>query len=184
MDGIKERLLTEASEVGFIDCRVCRPDAVPEVPDRLQAFVASGYHGQMTWMEERMHWRGNPAALWPEARSVILLAESYTPSHDPLAVLEKPELGAISVYAQGRDYHDTIKKALKALARWLVGEAQKRGLDEPALKVFVDTAPVMEKPLGATAGIGWQGKHSNLVSREHGSWLFLGAIYTTIAFES
>ncbi len=177
MDGLKERLLTEASEVGFIDCRVCRPDAVPEVPDRLQAFVASGYHGQMTWMEERMHWRGNPAALWPEARSVILLAESYTPSHDPLAVLEKPELGAISVYAQGRDYHDVVKKRLKRLARWLMAEAA--ALD-PQVKVFVDTAPVPEKALGQASGLGWQGKHTNLVSRTWGNWAFIGSIFTTI----
>ena len=177
MDGLKERLLTEASEVGFIDCRVCRPDAVPEVPDRLQAFVASGYHGQMTWMEDRMHWRGNPAALWPEARSVILLAESYSPSHDPLAVLEKPELGAISVYAQGRDYHDVVKKRLNRLARWFMAEAA--ALD-PQVKVFVDTAPVPEKALGQASGLGWQGKHTNLVSRTWGNWAFIGSIFTTI----
>lgn len=176
MSGLTERLKAEADDAGFVACRICRPDAVPEVAERLSAFVASGYHGQMTWMAERMHWRGNPAALWPEARSVIMLAESYTPAHDPLAVLQEPDRGAISVYAQGRDYHDVVKKRLKRLARWLLAEA-----GEPAeVKVFVDTAPVPEKALGAAAGLGWQGKHTNLVSRDWGSWAFLGAIFTTL----
>ncbi|WP_195821260.1 tRNA epoxyqueuosine(34) reductase QueG [Roseobacter sp. MH60115] len=176
MSGLTERLKAEADAAGFVACRICRPDAVPEVAERLSAFVASGYHGQMTWMAERMHWRGNPAALWPEARSVIMLAESYTPTHDPLAVLQEPDRGAISVYAQGRDYHDVVKKRLKRLARWLLAEA-----GEPAeVKVFVDTAPVPEKALGAAAGLGWQGKHTNLVSRDWGSWAFLGAIFTTL----
>lgn len=176
MSGLTERLKAEADAAGFVACRICRPDAVPEVAERLNAFVASGYHGQMTWMAERMHWRGNPAALWPEARSVIMLAESYTPTHDPLAVLQEPDRGAISVYAQGRDYHDVVKKRLKRLARWLLAEA-----GEPAeVKVFVDTAPVPEKALGAAAGLGWQGKHTNLVSRDWGSWAFLGAIFTTL----
>jgi epoxyqueuosine reductase len=115
--------------------------------------------------------------MWPEARSVIALGKSYAPDADPLALADQPEKARISVYAQGRDYHDTVKKALKALARWLVEQAP-----ETSLKVFVATAPVMEKPLGEAAGIGWQGKHTNLVSREHGSWLFLGAIYTTVPF--
>ncbi|MEM9575801.1 MAG: tRNA epoxyqueuosine(34) reductase QueG [Pseudomonadota bacterium] len=177
MEGLKERLRAEASAVGFIQCRVCRPDAVPEVPGRLRAFVASGYHGQMTWMAERMHWRGNPVALWPEARSVILLAESYTPSHDPLAVLEERDRGAISVYAQGRDYHDVVKKRLKRLARWLMAEAAAH---DPQVKVFVDTAPVPEKALGQASGLGWQGKHTNLVSRSWGNWAFIGSIFTTV----
>jgi epoxyqueuosine reductase len=120
--------------------------------------------------------------LWPEARSVIALGMSYAPATDPLALAEDPARARISVYAQGGDYHDTVKKALKALARFLVEEGRKAGLGNTALKVFVDTAPVMEKPLGEAAGIGWQGKHTNLVSREHGSWLFLGAIYSEIAF--
>ncbi|WP_299780371.1 tRNA epoxyqueuosine(34) reductase QueG [uncultured Roseobacter sp.] len=176
LPGLTERLKAEADAAGFVACRICRPDAVPEVAERLNAFVAAGYHGQMAWMAERMHWRGNPAALWPEARSVIMLAESYTPTHDPLAILQEPDRGAISVYAQGRDYHDVVKKRLKRLARWLLAEA-----DEPAeVKVFVDTAPVPEKALGAAAGLGWQGKHTNLVSREWGSWAFLGTIFTTL----
>ncbi|MEM9636190.1 MAG: tRNA epoxyqueuosine(34) reductase QueG [Pseudomonadota bacterium] len=173
---LKTKLVSQALAEGFISARICRPDAVPEVAERLAAFVAADYHGQMAWMAERMHWRGNPAALWPEARSVIMLAESYTPEHDPLAVLDHPDRGAISVYAQGRDYHDVVKKRLKRLARWLLAEA-----DVPAeVKVFVDTAPVPEKALGAASGLGWQGKHTNLVSRDWGSWAFLGAVFTTL----
>jgi epoxyqueuosine reductase len=131
-------------------------------------------------METRAHQRQGPQSLWPEAESIIALGMSYAPGHDPLALEGDPERARISVYAQGRDYHDVIKKALKALSRWLVNEAEAEGLPVE-LKVFVDTAPVMEKPLGEAAGIGWQGKHTNLVSRQHGSWLFLGAIYTTLS---
>jgi epoxyqueuosine reductase len=131
----------------------------------------------MGWMEDRAEVRRGPQAMWPEARSVIALGMSYAPDCDPLRLAELGQKGRISVYAQGRDYHDTVKKALKALARWLVEQAP-----DTTLKVFVDTAPVMEKPLGQAAGIGWQGKHTNLVSREHGSWLFLGVIYTTVPF--
>ena len=131
----------------------------------------------MIWMEETAERRGSPTGLWPEVRSVVSLGMSYAPASDPLALADEPECGRISVYAQGVDYHDTVKKALKALARWLVAEA---GCD---LKVFVDTAPVMEKPLAEAAGLGWQGKHTNLVSRSDGSWLFLGAIYTTLELD-
>ena len=138
------------------------------------AFVAAGWHGRMGWMAERMGWRGSPAALWPEARSVVMLAEIYTPEEDPLAVLARRDRGAISVYARGRDYHDIVKRRLKRLGRWLVAETGAE------IKVFVDTAPVMEKPLAQAAGLGWQGKHTNLVSRELGSWFFLGAIFTTL----
>ena len=172
--GVKARLLDQAISEGFVACRICRPDSVPEVPERLAAFVAQGYHGQMGWMEDRMAWRGNPAALWPEARSVIMLAESYAPEHDPLAVLQHPEQAAISVYAQGRDYHDIVKKRLKRLARWLIEQ------DPCEVKVFVDTAPVPEKALAQAAGLGWQGKHTNVLSREWGNWAFLGAIFTTL----
>ncbi len=155
-------------------CRVCRPWDVPQVPERLAAFLQAGYHGQMGWMAERTHWRGDPSALWPEARSVIMLAESYTPEHDPTAVLGQPERGAISVYAQNRDYHDIVKKRLKRLARWLIAEAGGE------VKVFVDTAPVPEKALGHASGLGWQGKHTNLVSREWGNWAFIGSVFTTL----
>jgi epoxyqueuosine reductase len=129
----------------------------------------------MIWMESRAEQRGSPQGLWPEVRSVIALGMSYAPGTDPMALAGAPDRGRISVYAQGADYHDVVKKALKHVARWLVAEAP--GAE---VKVFVDTAPVMEKPLAAVAGLGWQGKHSNMVSREHGSWLFLGAIYTTL----
>jgi epoxyqueuosine reductase len=174
---LKARLVKQALSEGFAACRVCRPWDVPEVPDRLAAFVEAGYHGQMGWMEERMAWRGNPAALWPEARSVIMLAESYAPEHDPLEVLERPEKGAISVYAQGRDYHDIVKKRLKRLARWLIEQ------ETCEVKVFVDTAPVPEKALAQASGLGWQGKHTNVVSRDWGNWAFLGSVFTTLDLE-
>ncbi len=171
---LKAKLVEQALAEGFVACRVCRPWDVPEVPGRLADFVAAGYHGQMGWMEERMGWRGNPAALWPEARSVIMLAESYAPRHDPLAVLDQPGKGAVSVYAQGRDYHDVVKKRLKRLARWLIEQAPCE------VKVFVDTAPVPEKALAQAAGLGWQGKHTNVLSRDWGNWAFLGSVFTTL----
>ncbi|MGB7244699.1 MAG: tRNA epoxyqueuosine(34) reductase QueG, partial [Sulfitobacter sp.] len=175
---LKTRLVQQALAEGFTACRLCRPWDVPDVPDRLAAFVEAGYHGQMGWLAERMHWRGNPAALWPEAKSVIMLAESYAPDHDPRAVLSRPDRGAISVYAQGRDYHDIVKKRLKRLARWLVA-------DTPCeVKVFVDTAPVPEKALGQAAGLGWQGKHTNLVGRDWGNWAFIGSVFTTLDIPS
>ena len=175
MSGLKARLEAYALEAGFSAMGVCAPDAVPETAARLAQFVDEGRHGQMGWMAERMHWRGDAAALWPQARSVIMLAEAYTPEHDPMAVLARRDRAAISVYAQGRDYHDVVKKRLKRVGRWLLEQASGE-----EIKVFVDTAPVMEKPLGAAAGLGWQGKHTNLLGRELGSWFFLGAIFTTI----
>jgi epoxyqueuosine reductase len=175
---LKTRLVAQAKEIGFEACRICRPWDVPEVPARLEAFVAQGRHGQMGWMAERMAWRGDPSALWPEAKSVIMLGESYTPAHDPLEILERAERGAISVYAQNKDYHDLVKKRLKRLARWLIAESGG------AVKVFVDTAPVPEKPLGQAAGLGWQGKHTNLVSRGLGNWFFIGSVFTTLELEA
>ncbi len=172
--GLKDKLVAQALAEGFVSCQVCRPWDVPQVPAQLEAFLEAGYHGQMGWMAERTHWRGDPAALWPEARSVIMLAESYTPEHDPTEVLAHPERGAISVYAQNKDYHDLVKKRLKRLARWLISESGGE------VKVFVDTAPVPEKALGHAAGLGWQGKHTNLVSREWGNWCFLGSVFTTL----
>ncbi len=159
--------------------------AVPDASraDNLRAWLDAGMHGQMDWMSDRFAHRQSPQDLWPEAKSVICLGMSYAPSHDPLALEASPERARISVYAQGADYHDVVKKALKVLARWLVAEAAKRGLGEIGVKVFTDTAPVMEKPLAAAAGLGWQGKHTNLVSRQHGSWLFLGEIYTTLELD-
>ena len=176
--GLKARIRERALEEGFSAAGVCRPDAIAQAAGRLAAFVAAGRHGQMGWMAERIGWRGNPAALWPGARSVIMLAEVYTPEYDPLAVLARPDHGAVSAYAQGRDYHDLVKKRLKRLGRWLIDVAGEAAAAE--IKVFVDTAPVMEKPLAAAAGLGWQGKHTNLVSRDLGSWFFLGAIFTTL----
>lgn len=173
-EGLKDQVVERALKEGFVACRVCRPWDVPQLAQRLKAFVDAGYHGQMGWMADRMHWRGDPSALWPEARSVIMLAESYTPDHDPRAILEKPEKAAISVYAQNKDYHDLVKKRLKRLGRWLIEEAGGE------IKVFVDTAPVPEKPLAQAAGLGWQGKHTNLVSRDFGNWVFLGSVFTTL----
>jgi epoxyqueuosine reductase len=172
--GLKDRLVAQALSEGFVSCRICRPWDVPEVPARLQAFLDAEYHGQMGWMAERTHWRGDPSALWPEARSVIMLAESYTPEHDPTEVLSHLDKGAISVYAQNKDYHDLVKKRLKRLARWLIAESGGE------VKVFVDTAPVPEKALGHAAGLGWQGKHTNLVSRDWGNWAFIGSVFTTL----
>ena len=181
MDGtaFKARIVSEARAEGFAAVGFCAPDAIPAAAGRLQAFVAAGRHGQMGWMAERMGWRGDPTVLWPQARTVIMLAEVYTPEGDPLAVLGMPDRAAVSAYAQGRDYHDLVKKRLKRLGRWLI-ETAKKGSVSAEIKVFVDTAPVMEKPLAQAAGIGWQGKHTNLVSRELGNWFFLGAIFTTL----
>ncbi|WP_210528398.1 tRNA epoxyqueuosine(34) reductase QueG [Rubellimicrobium arenae] len=172
---LKARLAGEARDAGFAAMGICRPDAIPEAMGRLRAFLDQGRHGQLDWMADRAHWRGDPTALWPEARSVIMLVDSYAPEHDPTEVLGHPDRGAVSVYAQGRDYHDSVKPRLKRLLRWLLAEVP--GAEG---KVFVDTAPVMEKPLAQAAGLGWQGKHTNLLGREFGNWVFLGAIFTTV----
>lgn len=174
--GFEQRLKAKAAELGFAACGICDADAAPEAGERLRAWLDQGHHGDMLWMEARADQRASPKGLWPEVRSVIVLGMSYAPATDPMALAAQPERGRISAYAQGRDYHDVVKSALKALARWMV-EQEGAG----ALKVFVDTAPVMEKPLSAAAGIGWQGKHTNIISRSHGNWLFLGAIYVDAA---
>jgi epoxyqueuosine reductase len=176
---MKQQLHAQALAEGFSAMGVCRPDAVPEAAGRLRAFLQAGRHGQMGWLAEREGWRGSAAALWPTARSVVMLAEAYTPQGDPLAGLAQKDRGVVSCYAQGRDYHDLVKKRLKRLGRWLIDAAARAG--EPCeIKVFVDTAPVMEKPLAQAAGLGWQGKHTNLLGRDLGSWVFLGAIFTTL----
>ena len=169
-----DALREEAERLGFAALGVCSADAVPLAGARLRQWLDEGCHGQMIWMEARADERASPRGLWPDVRSVVVLGTSYAPPLDPLRLAGQGDTGVISVYAWNRDYHDLIKKRLKALARWLVAEAGGE------LKVFVDTAPVMEKPLAAAAGLGWQGKHTNLVSRDHGNWLFLGAIYTTL----
>ena len=170
-----ERIKTEASRLGFAACGIAPAADDPVRAARLEQWLEGGNHGSMEWMETRADQRKGPQSLWPEARSVIALGMSYAPAANPMTLAAEGERARISVYAQGGDYHDVIKRALKALARWLVAE-----VPGTELKVFVDTAPVMEKPLGEAAGIGWQGKHTNLVSRTHGSWLFLGAIYTSL----
>jgi len=163
----------EAADKGFDLCRITAPDSIPEAPARLADFLAADYHGTMDWMAETQARRADPRVLWNDVRSIVLFGMNYGPAHDPRAVLAMPERAAISVYAQNRDYHDIIKGKLKEVATRF---AARGGED---VKVFVDTAPVMEKPLAAAAGLGWQGKHTNLVSRTHGSWLFLGSLFTT-----
>ncbi|UVK55886.1 tRNA epoxyqueuosine(34) reductase QueG [Mesorhizobium sp. AR02] len=174
-DAAKLRALidAEAQRAGFDAIAVTTPDAIPLAPARLAEFVADGFHGSMGWIAETIARRSEPSTLWPEVRSIVVLAMNYGPDHDPRDLQARHDRGAISVYAQNRDYHDVMKGRLKEIAGKIVARA---GGD---VKVFVDTAPVMEKPLAEAAGLGWQGKHTNLVSREHGSWLFLGTIFTT-----
>ena len=181
MQRLKADLCAQALAQGFATCGIAPASDDPARGAALTEWLGAGMHGQMGWMEARADQRADPQTLWPQAQSVIALGMSYAPARDPLALAEVGDRARISVYSQGSDYHDTVKKALKHLARWLVAEAARRGLGDIGVKVFVDTAPVMEKPLGQAAGLGWQGKHTNLVSRTHGSWLFLGMIYCTLA---
>jgi epoxyqueuosine reductase len=171
---LKVALASEARALGFDCVGVTGPDAITEAAGHFRAFLNTGAHGEMDWLAANPERRADPRGLWPDVRSVIMLGVNYGPDEDPLAILKQRTLAAISVYARGDDYHDVIKKRLKALARWLVATANCE------VKVFVDTAAVMEKPLAQASGLGWQGKHTNLVSREFGSWLFLGAIFTTL----
>ena len=170
---LKTALLAQARELGLDALAVTHPSAIGKAGDRLRAFLADGRHGDMGWMAANADRRADPTVLWPEVRTVIMVGQSYAPARDPLAALAHKSRAAISVYAQGRDYHDVLKAKIKILAHGLADRTGEH------VKVFVDTAPLMEKPLAAAAGLGWQGKHTNLVSREHGSWLFLGAILTT-----
>jgi epoxyqueuosine reductase len=174
-DALRAALADEAKRLGFASFGIAAADAAQQNGARLREWIAAGRHGDMIWMAETVDRRASPQGLWPDVRSVIMLGTSYAPALDPLRHSDNCRTGVISVYALGSDYHDVIKKRLKALARWLVAAAP-----DSDVKVFVDTAPVMEKPLAEAAGLGWQGKHTNLVSRAHGSWLFLGAIYTTL----
>lgn len=167
---IRERALSDGFDaVGFAPAELG-----DQVGEQLAQFLANGCHGDMGWLADRSFQRSSPRNLWPDARSVIALGVNYGPSRDPLGLLDRPDRGAVSVYARGRDYHDVMKTRLRALARWIHEEF------DTEVKIFVDTAPVMEKPLAERAGIGWRGKHTNLVSREFGSWLFLGEIYTAM----
>ncbi|MBD9374127.1 tRNA epoxyqueuosine(34) reductase QueG [Rhizobium sp. ARZ01] len=172
-DKLKAFLLSEAADKGFDICRIARPDSIPDAPQRLKEFIDAGRQGTMDWMAETRDRRADPRVLWGDVRSVILFGMNYGPDEDPRVVLAMPDRAAISVYARNRDYHDVIKGRLKEIATRFAARA---GED---VKVFVDTAPVMEKPLSMQAGLGWQGKHTNLVSREFGSWLFLGSMFTT-----
>jgi epoxyqueuosine reductase len=172
-DDLKTALADQARSHGFDCVGITSPDAIADAGRHFQNFLADGAHGDMDWLADRPERRADPRVLWPGVRSVIMLGVNYGPDENPLAILAQRLSGAISVYAQGDDYHDVIKKRLKALARWLVAASGGE------VKVFVDTAAVMEKPLAHAAGLGWQGKHTNLVSREFGSWLFLGAIFTS-----
>ncbi|MDP2124727.1 MAG: tRNA epoxyqueuosine(34) reductase QueG [Parvibaculum sp.] len=174
LDKLRAELFRRAREAGFDDAGIARADARTDLPARLEAWLGEGRHGDMGWMEETAMRRASPATLWPEARSIVMLAMSYGPDDNPLDILAHRDRAAISVYARNRDYHDLVKKRLKQVARWL---AETSGAE---VKVFVDTAPVMEKPLAEAAGLGWQGKHTNLVSRRLGSWFFLGSIFTTL----
>jgi epoxyqueuosine reductase len=172
-DDLKAALAHEARALGFDCTGITSPDAIANAGRHFQNFLAAGAHGDMDWLADRPERRADPRVLWPGVRSVIMLGVNYGPDENPLTILQQRSSGAISVYARGDDYHDVIKKRLKALARWLVAASGSE------VKVFVDTAAVMEKPLARAAGLGWQGKHTNLVSREFGSWLFLGAIFTS-----
>ncbi len=171
---IKSALAERARAYGFDAFGIAKPDAVPELKARLETFLADGAHGDMAWLATTAARRASPLAMWPDVRSIIMLGMNYGPDSDPLAILKANDRAAISVYARGDDYHELIKARLKQLARWLTANA---GGD---VKVFVDTAAIMEKPLAARGGLGWQGKHTNLVSRQYGSWLFLGSIFTTL----
>ncbi len=171
----KEAIRAEALRLGFTTVGFAEAVLPDSVRAGLNAFIAAGAHGEMHWLADRLEQRAQPRVLWPEVASVVALGLTYAPDEDPLAVLARREHGAVSAYAQGRDYHDVVKRRLKALARWML---RYFGGD---VKVFVDTAPVAEKPLAQQAGLGWQGKHTNLVSRPHGNWLFLGEVFTTLA---
>lgn len=173
-DAIKKLITEQAKTVGFDAVGFCAADLPLEIATNLYNFLENEHHGDMGWMLEKAPYRSSPKSLWAEAQSVIMLGHNYAPDSNPLEKLENKDIGNISCYALNEDYHDVIKKRLKKLAGWI---AQEYGCD---VKVFVDTAPIMEKPLAEQAGLGWQGKHTCLVSREFGSWLFLGAIFTTL----
>ena len=170
----RDAILAQARTLGFQAVGVASAEGAPRDAAALRQFVELGYAGDMTWLPATAERRAAPRALWPEARSIVVVGINYGPAHDPLGLLDAPTRGIVSAYAQGRDYHDVIKSRLRRLARFVVDTFGAE------VKLFVDTAPVMEKPLAARAGIGWQGKHTNLVSRRHGSWLFLGELFTTL----
>jgi epoxyqueuosine reductase len=175
---LPEWIKTRALQEGFDAARIATPSAISNAGGKLRAFIEAGFHGEMTWLAEKADRRAAARVLWPKVQSIVMLGINYAPNADPLAALERHSRAAISVYAQGHDYHDVVKGKLKAVARDLAARTGEE------VKVFVDTAPVMEKPLAQSAGLGWQGKHTNLVSRDFGSWLFLGAIFTSAVLKS
>ena len=175
---LKQALIEKSKECGFDIIKITKPKIDQKNKDYFDQFILENFHGEMDWLENKKERRKSPKKLWSDVESIIMLGINYGPDHNPLENLKLTNTGNISVYARGDDYHDIIKKNLKILGRWLIKEM------ESEIKVFVDTAPVMEKPLAQKAGLGWQGKHTNLVSREFGSWLFLGSIYTNILIEA
>lgn len=175
---LKQALIEKSKECGFDIIKITKPKVDQKNKDYFDKFILENFHGEMDWLENKKERRKSPKKLWSDVESIIMLGINYGPDHDPLENLKLTNTGNISVYARGGDYHDIIKKNLKILGRWLINEIDSE------IKVFVDTAPVMEKPLAQKAGLGWQGKHTNLVSREFGSWLFLGSIYTNILIEA
>jgi epoxyqueuosine reductase len=183
LTALTQNLKRQAFELGFDECRITRPDRAEQAGERLARWLAEGRHGHMHWMATTAKRRSDPRVLWSDVGSIVMLAVNYGPTGDPLTTLARPSHGNIAVYSRNVDYHDLMKGRLKLLAGWLVGQSQTAGVDL-AVKVFVDTAPVMEKPLAHAAGIGWQGKHTNLVSRQFGSWLFLGSLFTTLALDA
>jgi epoxyqueuosine reductase len=180
---LTQNLKRRAFELGFDSCRITRPNGAKLAGARLAEWLADGRHGQMRWMATTAECRSDPRILWTDVGSIVMLAVNYGPADDPFATLARPSHGNIAVYSRNVDYHDLMKGRLKLLAGWLVSQSRTGGVD-PGVKVFVDTAPVMEKPLAQAAGIGWQGKHTNLVSRQFGSWLFLGSLFTTLTLDA
>ena len=179
---LKPAIVARARALGFDIVRVAAPDAIPLAPERLRRFLEAGMAGTMAWLAETEPRRADPRVLWPEVRAIVMLAMNYGPATDPMLHLADKGAANVSVYARGRDYHDVLKGRLKEVAQGMESLGRRQGLASTS-KVFVDTAPVMEKPLAEAAGLGWQGKHTNLVSREYGSWLFLGSIFTSLPLE-
>jgi epoxyqueuosine reductase len=177
---IRAAIRNRALALGFDAVGFARPELSAKVRDDLAEFLRRGYHGDMGWLEDKAARRGEPASLMPGLRTIVALGINYAPEDDPLAATRRPDRGAVSVYARGRDYHEVVKGRLKALARWIAAEWPGAAETPGDMRVFVDTAPVMEKPLAQKSGLGWQGKHTNLVSRGFGSWLFLGEIYLSL----
>src|SRR5579885_1217637 len=165
---LKTRIFERARALGFDAVGVAAPELPERACARMLEFIGQGEHGDMAWMQEKAHLRADPKALWPEVKSIVMLGHNYGPAHDPMQQLQHRNYGVISAYAQNRDYHDVMKKRMRQLARWMAEEFSC------GVKIFVDTAPIMEKPLAEAAGLGWGGKHTCIVSREYGSWLFLG----------